>query len=347
MTTEIIITDGNQPGALATIGNKPLDQNPAAVFIGKLTSEHSRRNMARYLAQIADLLYPGRWDEPAKDAGKADKQAYKLRYLLADWSALRFAHTSFIRAELSARYAPATVNVMLSALRGVLESAFDLGLIGAEDYQRAIKIKNVSGETVPAGRDISQGEMLALVNACMTDTSAAGVRDAAIIGVLYTCGLRRAELVNLDLTDYEAESGKLIVRSGKGRKARNVYATNGTLQALNDWLDIRGAEAGALFNPVNKGGKVQRGRRMTSQAVYNMLQKRGEQSGVENFSCHDFRRTFVGDLLDRGADIVTVQKLAGHASPLTTSRYDRRPEEAKKQAAAKLHFPYKPRKKLV
>jgi integrase len=82
---------------------------------------------------------------------------------------------------------------------------------------------------------------------------------------------------------------------------------------------------------------------MTSQAIYNMLQKRAGQAKVKDFSPHDFRRTFVGDLLDRGVDIVTVQKMAGHANVNTTGRYDRRPEEVKRAAAAKLHFPYQRR----
>jgi integrase len=150
--------------------------------------------------------------------------------------------------------------------------------------------------------------------------------------------------VALELSDFDTLTGKLTIRSGKGRKDRTVYATNGTHAALSDWLTIRGNTPGALFTPVNKAGKVTIAT-MTSQAVYNMLKKRAVQAGVKDFSPHDFRRTFVGDLLDRGVDIVTVQKLAGHASPTTTGRYDRRPEEAKRQAAAKLHFPYSKRTK--
>jgi site-specific recombinase XerD len=75
---------------------------------------------------------------------------------------------------------------------------------------------------------------------------------------------------------------------------------------------------------------------MTPQAVLLILQKRAQEAGVDSFSPHDFRRTFCSDLLDAGVDIVTVQKLAGHASPVTTSKYDRRGEEVKRRAVQSL-----------
>ncbi|GMQ78335.1 MAG: hypothetical protein BMS9Abin02_0838 [Anaerolineae bacterium] len=84
------------------------------------------------------------------------------------------------------------------------------------------------------------------------------------------------------------------------------------------------------------------GRRLTDQAVYNMLRKRAMLAGVSRLSPHDFRRTFAGDLLDRGADIVTVQKMAGHADPATTSHYDLRGERAQHKATSLLQVPYSP-----
>jgi integrase len=236
------------------------------------------------------------------------------------------------------QYSPATTNRILSALRGVLKEAWRLGQMTAEAYQRAIDVQNVKSETVPAGRELSQGEILALVTVCKVDTSPAGVRDAAIIGLLYTCGLRRAELVALNRGDFEPETGKLLVREGKGRKQRNVYVQGGALRALADWTAISG-EVAPLFVPVLKGRKIIR-RRMNAQTIYGMLKKRAMQAGVREFSPHDLRRTFVGDMLDRGVDIATVANIAGHASVDTTRRYDRRPEETKKNAAGKLHFPY-------
>ncbi len=79
---------------------------------------------------------------------------------------------------------------------------------------------------------------------------------------------------------------------------------------------------------------------MTEQAVYGIVQKRATEAGVDDLSPHDLHRTYVGDLLDRGADIATVQRLAGHADVSTTARYDRRGGTARRAAADLLHVPY-------
>lgn len=304
---------------LVLLDELPADQNPAAVYLSQL-ADTGKRTQAQALRVVAQVLHVD--------------DIMRLR-----WSAMRYQHTAAIRAELMQHYAPATVNKTLSALRGVLYQAWKLGQMTAEDYQRAADLDAVTGTTLPAGRELSAGEISALIGACQKDNSPAGTRDAAMIALLYAAGLRRAEIVELDLADFDPNAGKLIIR-GKGSKERTAYITNGALDALTDWLVIRGNESGALFYAINKGGNVQSGR-LTTQAVYNMLVKRGAEAGVENFSPHDLRRTFVSDLLDKGADIATVSKMAGHANVETTARYDRRPEEAKVKASKLLHVPYR------
>lgn len=308
-----------EPAALALPEEISPEKHPAAVYLAGLMPR-SRRTMTIALDTIARIglgnSEANLWDVP--------------------WHRLRFQHTQVIRSALAVQYAHTTANVMLSALRGVLKAAWKLDLMTAEDYQKAASIESVRGETVPAGRALAHGEIASLLAVC--DDTPLGIRDAALISILYGCGLRRSEVVSLDLVDYDATSGTLRVR-GKGNKQRLV-PLGSAAPALGDWLAVRQHGSGALFHGL---GNRNTGRRLTDQAVYHILTKRGKEAGVEPFSPHDFRRTFVGDLLDAGADVVTVQRLAGHADPATTSRYDRRDERAGRDAVNRLHVPYRKR----
>jgi integrase/recombinase XerD len=311
------------PSELIVGASLPLDQNPAAVYLASL-SPTGRRSQKQALDVMAGML-----------TGNAD-------CLTMNWADLRFQHTAAIRAALVEKYRPATVNKCLCAIRKTLKAAWRLGQMTNEEYSRAADVESVSGETIPAGRELTSGEIGALMANCENDPTPAGGRDAAIIALMYSCGLRREEVVSLSLASYDSESGQLVVH-GKRNKERTAYLVNGAADAMADWLKIRGYVDDPLFCAINKGGRLDPGKAMSPQAVYNLLAKRAGLSGVKDFSPHDIRRTFVSDLLDAGADIATVSKMAGHASVNTTARYDRRPEEAKRKAAGLLHIPYRRR----
>ncbi len=306
------------PALVEPLQARPLSENSAAVYLAGL-APGSRRTMQGALEVIAQL------------AGGPEATARSL-----PWHQLRFQHTQAIRARLAEKYSAATANKMLSALRGALKAAWRLGLMSAEAYQTAIDVGRVPGETLPAGRSVAMGELVALLDGCRRDAGPAGARDAAL---LYGCGLRRAELAALDVEGYDAAAGSLKVQ-GKRNKARLVPVVGGAARALEDWLRVRGDEAGPLFVRIRKGGTLLPGSRLSTQAVYHVLSVRAGEAGVAAFSPHDLRRTFVGDLLEAGADIATVQKLAGHAGVTTTARYDRRGEATKRKAAQMLHVPY-------
>lgn len=304
------------------------DADAAKAYLASL-AETGRRTMRSRLEHVAELM-----------TGSRDLAA-------APWSQLRYEHVVAIRTKMQERgLSPASVNATLAALRGVARAAWNMGLMAGEDYQRATSVKSVRGERLPAGRALTSGELAALMDVCVEDDTLAGIRDGALIAILYCALLRRSEVAALEFGDYNQETGALRVR-GKGNKERMVYATNGAADALADWLAARGDAPGPLFYPIRKGGKLpEHPRHMTDQAVYNVLAKRAEQSGVSSFSPHDLRRTCIGDLLDNGIDLVTVQHLAGHANVTTTARYDRRGEQVKAKAAETIHIPYRRRKKV-
>ena len=309
--------------ALAPVLDAPPDRHPAAVYLARL-SPGSRRAMKQALDVVAGILSGGRLDAAT-----------------LPWATLRYQHAAALRSTLAERFAPATANKMLAALRGVLRECWRLGDLDAEECKRATDVPGVKGTRLLAGRALTGGELGALFEAC--NASPSGARDAALVSVLFGCGVRRAEAVALDLADFDPETGALTVRHGKGNKARVVYATNGGRQAIVDWIAVRGSEPGPLLCPVTKGGRVER-RRLVPQSVQDRGAFLAGKAGVTAFSPHDARRTFISSLLDSGADLVTVQALAGHASVTTTARYDRRGEEAKRKAAGLLHMPYRGRR---
>ena len=244
------LTSSDTLNNLPTTAKTKLDENPAAVYLAGL-SPSSRRTMEAALDTMARLgLGDERvtcWDVP--------------------WQQLRFQHTQAVKSALAKQYAHTTANRMLSALRGVLKTAWKLGLMSAEEYQKAASVESIRGETLPSGRSLAPGELVGLLHGC--PPTPLGIRDAAIISLLYGCGLRRAELVTLDLAHYIKEENELRIR-GKGNKQRAVPVGKAAL-ALNDWLEIRGDKAGPLFWGL---GNRNNGRRLTDQAVYNMLRKR-------------------------------------------------------------------------
>ena len=322
------------PPAVPTVG-RPRDENPVLAYLARL-SPGSRRTMRAALETIARLASAG-----------------EVSALDFPWWLLRYQHSAAIRAKLAEGYAPATANKMLSAMKGVLKSSWRLGLMTADERDRASDVEPVRGTRLPPGRSIPRGELRSLFEACAAEAvdprlRARGARDAAMLALLYVGGLRRTELASLRLSDYDSETRTLRLR-GKGNKERQVYAEGGADLLLARWLEIRGEGEAAdpLFLPVRKDGEVmhadphgEKKASLSDQAVYKMVKRRQREANIKGVSPHDFRKTFVGDLLDAIGDLSTVQKLAGHSDPATTARYDRRGERAMREAASHLHVPH-------
>lgn len=149
----------------------------------------------------------------------------------------------------------------------------------------------------------------------------AGLRDRAMLETMYSAGLRVAELVSLNVSDWDRDANILRV-IGKGRKERVAPIGSYAARALDAWLrerqpspKLQGAEADALF--LNKFGT-----RLTTRSVRRMLDKYILQTGLESItSPHTLRHSFATHLLDGGADLRSVQELLGHKSLTTTQIY--------------------------
>ena len=303
---------------LALAALPPSDQHPAAVYLARL-APGSRRAMRRALELLAQLVVP-------------DGTAAAL-----PWHLLRYQHTQALRARLVERgLAPATVNRHLAALRGVLREAWQLGLVPTEEFHRAVAVKGVRGSRLLRGRALTGTEVRALFAACNASTPT-GARDAAMLALLYGGGLRRAEVAALELDAVEGDAVALRVR-GKGDRERRVPLPGGARRALSHWLTLRGRDAGPLLRAVRGAAVLPGG--MGAQSVFGALERLAKRAGVESLSPHDLRRTYVSDLLDAGADLATVQRLAGHSQVTTTARYDRRGDAVAERTADLLRVPY-------
>jgi site-specific recombinase XerD len=320
---------------LAATSATPLrrrDENPYWVYLARFRGE-SERTMRRCLDRIAAIILSRSPADPEHDLGEQ-----------IPWEQIRYAHVARLRSEFAVQWqSPSSANKHLSALRGVLHEAWRLGLMTAEDYQRAIDVENVKGSRLLAGRNIHADETTAMLRVCLADENAPlGIRDAALVAVLQSTGIRRAEAAAALIERYDpGERGLKLV--GKGNKERIVFIHPGAVPYLDGWLVLLGVRRGAMFRRVDRWGNIG-AERLSARAIGYIVNHRREQAGLPKLSTHDFRRTFIGDFIDAGGDLVQAQKLAGHASATTTAAYDRRPDRALRTAVDKLSLP--PREKL-
>jgi site-specific recombinase XerD len=228
-----------------------------------------------------------------------------------------------------------TVALYLAAIRGVARRAWRMKMITGDTYEAIKEIKPKGERRADRGRSVPPKELRALLKVCRDDRRMQGPRDAAMIWTLYGGGLRRAELVALDLKDLRARDQALLVR-GKGNKERLVYLGDEAWRALQTWIDdVRGREAGPIFTRIRREDGLTM-ERLSPKGVYYLLEERCKQAGIDIARPHDMRRSFISHLLEHGEDIATVQVMAGHASITTTQRYDKRGDKRKKVAANKL-----------
>ena len=253
------------------------------------------------------------------------------------WPLLQYHHIAQVRSTLQNNGKSAnTINLTLSACRGVMKACFNLGLIKADQLMLINEVKRVRGKRLPSGRCLTQQETKGLIAACKRDKTIAGKRDLAMIVLMLATGLRRSEVVALGIDDYNTRNGELIVIVGKGNKQRVVFIQADSRQLIKPWINCRGKGLGALFQPINNRNIINR--QMTSQSLYDLLKKRSIEAKIEHCTPHDFRRTFVTRLLESGVDINTVRQLAGHSDIQTTARYDLRDEKEQKRAMKRTSF---------
>jgi integrase/recombinase XerD len=253
------------------------------------------------------------------------------------WPLIAYQHLALIRNTLKQQAKTAnTINLTLSALRGVMKACFHLGLIKADQLLLLNAVKPVNGHRLPSGRSLTNPEIHKLLRVCQ-DKTIAGKRDQALIALMLATGLRRSEVSALTIEDVNSRTGLLTIQAGKGNKPRCAYLNTESRALMRQWRKLRGSQAGFLFNPVSKSGVILN-RDLTGQSVYDIIQQRAKQAQIGNVRPHDLRRTFVTRLLEAGVDLNTTRQLAGHSDIQTTASYDCRDEKTLKRAIRCLSF---------
>ena len=250
--------------------------------------------------------------------------------LRADASTVADASTAAIERHLHALHAsgraPASVARSAAAIRQLHRFLLDDGRAAHDPAA------DVAAPRVPAGipKPLTEDEVSSLLQAA-DRADPVGRRDLAILELLYATGMRVSELVGLDLGDVDLDDGLARV-FGKGAKERIVPVGGHARRAVGDWLRLgrpdlvperwaRRTDAAAMFLGV-------RGRRMSRQHVWAVLQEYGESIGIaDRLSPHVLRHSCATHMLDHGADLRIVQELLGHASISTTQVYTKVSQE--------------------
>ena len=325
---------GRPPAGAAVLPAAP-ERDPAALvesYVRSLQSPRSRSTAGEGLRRIARLI-------PAKHPMSTAEEVAALFLVLPEartWDTLQV-----LRQQLAEHYPPATANLSLSALRGLLRTAFLQGMLTDRQYVLLKECKNVKGSRIAKGAALSPKNEMRLRHEALQLPGYQGVMLDTAISTSIGAGLRRNELCPLALDSIGPDRLQVL---GKGNKERRPVIDPQMREPLDAWVERRAllhVEHKALFvspelpdrmlSPWTYGKLV----RVVAHQAFGNEKERGE-AGRCPPTCrcrkilsgpHDFRRTFATRLLEQGYDLREVQVLMGHESVATTERYDKRSED--------------------
>lgn len=291
-------------------------QAPVVLYLERLAPS-SRQTMRYVLQDAADRL-------GVEDAGIDE----------FPWHQLQPGHiTALVAALREDGYAPNTSSLYVNAIRGVMNQAWQQSLITQDHLMKVRAVKAAAGSRLAKGRNLRRTLIRELMEVCAADPRPQGLRDAAIIAILYGSGMRKSESVNMDLQQINMKERSLRVL-GKGNKELIKFAPAWAFEKLEAWLAFRRAnlpdgvsDDEFLFNRIRRGNHITR-ERITKHAIYYIAKQRGKQVGV-NIMPHDFRRSFITRVIEE-YDVSIAQKLAHHANIATTVSYDMRDDNERR-----------------
>ena len=271
-----------------------------ALVLDSVTSAHSRRS---YRTGLERFFLWIRASGIAPAFSKALVGAYR---------------SSLLEAALSS----ATVNLRLSPIRRLAREMADNGLLAPEAAAAIERVPGVERRGHRVGNWLTKEQANELLNA-PDPATLIGKRDRAILALLLVCGLRRAELVHLDLADVQLRDARWVIPDllGKGGRARTVTVPAGVKARIDGWILAAAITEGRLFRPVTKGGFRQGSAIRDEKAIWRLVTRYARETELGKLAPHDLRRTCAKLCRKAGGDLEQIQLLLGHASVQTTERY--------------------------
>ena len=214
-----------------------------------------------------------------------------------------------------------TINQQLAAVRRLANEAADADLLSPELAAGISRVKGVKQLGFRVGNWLSAEQCSEVLRSAF-GTSMWAKRDYAMLAVLLGCGLRRPELVGMDMDEVQMRQGHWAVVDliGKGGHIRTVPIPVWVKAALDDWAAAAGITEGRIFRAVARAGKVW-GNGISQNVVWYVVKTCCEKAGLQHIAPHDLRRTCAKLCHTSGGEIEQIQFLLGHASVQTTERY--------------------------
>lgn len=209
-------------------------------------------------------------------------------------------------------YAPATTNRRLSALRAVVQVARTIGLVNWN-----LEVENQRHEQYRDTKGIGIERIRHIIKSLTSRSDIISVRDLALIRLLYDLGLRRNEVIGIDVEDIDFEKSTILIL-GKGRVERQKLSLpEATKHAIQNWLTVRGNNHGPLFCPLDRanGNSI---KRLTGTGLYKIAKKYGS-------SVHSYRHTAITEcckvIADNSLGVETLVAFSRHKSLNTAMIY--------------------------
>jgi len=228
------------------------------------------------------------------------------------WKATLEDYLQWLNRKREAGYSTASINKELSHLRGLLDYTWRSG---RSDRNVLDGLTLEDGPRCQVPKHLSLEQARQLIEAC-PGGSRAERRDRLMLLLLYGCGLRTSELCQLDLGDVDVERQEIVVRHGKGDRARRLPVPEAVWTVLLAYLAERKGRRGALLRTLDKGVRL----RVTDvcEVVSEVARRAGLPAGV---TPKTLRHSFATHLMDRGVDLAVIASLMGHRSAHETGVY--------------------------